>query len=77
MIKPITSTTKIQNKKFVATPSNPQHKRYFTPMEVVKLLQQIDELQELKISFQRVSDGSIEFTVGNNVYTTSNSEQTE
>lgn len=77
MIKPITSATKTQNKKFVATPSIPQHKRYFTPMEVVEFLQQIDELKELKISFKRVSDGNIEFTVGNNVYTTSNSEQTE
>ena len=77
MIKPITSATETQNKKFVATPSNPQYKRYFTPMEIVEFLQQIDELQDLKISFQRVSDGNIEFTVGNNVYTTSNSEQTE
>lgn len=77
MIKPITSATETQNKKFVATPTNPQYKRYFTPMEVVELLQQIDELQELKIYFQRVSDGSIEFTVGNNVYATSNSEKAE
>lgn len=77
MVRTITSSKETKSKQFVATPSNPQYKRYFTPMEVVELLQEIDELQELKIYFQRVSDGSIEFTVGNNVYATSNLEKAE
>ena len=77
MVKAITSSKETKNKQFIATPSNPQYKRYFTPTEVVELLQEIDELQGLHIFFQRVSDGSIEFTVGDNVYETSNSEKTE
>lgn len=77
MVRTINSSKETKSKQFVATPSNPQYKRYFTPMEVVELLQEIDELKDLKIYFQRVSDGSIEFTVGNNVYETRNFEETE
>lgn len=77
MVRTIKSSKEALNRKFTAVPSNPSYKRNFTPMEVVELLQQIDELQGLHITFQRVSDGSIEFTVGDNVYETSNSEKTE
>ncbi len=77
MVKAITSSKETKAKSFIATPSNPQYKRYFTPEEVVELLQEIDELQGLHIFFQRVSDSSIEFTVGDNVYETSNSEKKE
>ena len=77
MVRTIKASKGTLNRNFTAIPSNPQYKRYFSPMEVVELLQQIDELQGLHITFQRVSDGSIEFTVGDNVYETSNSEKTE
>lgn len=77
MVKAITSSKETKGRQFVATPSNPQYKRYFTPMEVEQLLNEIVELKGLHIFFQRVSDGSIEFTVGDHVYTTSNYEKTE
>ena len=77
MVRTIKASNDTLNRNFTAVPSNPQYKRYFTPMEVVELLQEIDELRGLHIFFQRVSDGSIEFTVGDNIYETSNSEKTE
>ena len=59
MVKAITSSKETKAKSFIATPSNPQYKRYFTPMEVEQLLNEIVELKGLHIFFQRVSDGSI------------------
>ncbi len=77
MVRTIKASKETLNRKFTAVPSNPSYKRSFSPMEVVQLLQEIDELKGLHITFQRVSDGSIEFTVGDNVYETRNFEETE
>ena len=58
LIRQITASNEVQSIK-----------HSFTPSDIVELLQNIEELNGLEIFCEENSDGSVEFTVGNNVYT--------
>ena len=68
MKKVITASTEVSNRTSTVAPSGKIPKRFFSPDDIVVLLQEIVELNGLEVFYEKTSDDNIAFTIGNNVY---------